>query len=719
MATLAILAGGGRLSDAQSYDVCPSGCRHTSVQTAINAASPGATVRVGPGVYRETLRLKAGVQVVGAGPDQTIVQGNGSATVVTASGSQIGRNTLLEGMTITGGGGRFGGGIQVSSGAAPTLRRLWVVDNAAVGGPSGGGILVSDGAHPLLEEVKLQGNRANSGSAISVWQAQATLRRCTVVENGDPAAVPLYGAILVDGGSTVTIEETLFRGNRAQFGGGLAVAGRASVTVVGGRFWGNTATVQGGAIVVVGGGRLLLDGVAVERNRSALDGGGLTVADAEATVVNSVFARNTAARDAGGVNLPQSSRLTLRRSTVEENLAGRFAAGVAVQYGSQALLEGNVIRNNRVLNTDPDPSGGTSGGVKVFGAQARATLRFNRIEGNHARDGAGVYVELGAAATLVGNEIVGNVAAEHGGGVVVNDGSTVVAEHNIIARNQAGVSGGGLFVLGRSTINLRGNLVSANRTPGSGGGMVVSQDGGSAIEHNFFVANQAGQHGGGLLLDSTAAQVAHNRFRQNVAGGIGGGVLLQSQVTSVLVNNAVQRNRSGEAGDGVAVYFSAPSLIGNMVMDNDAAGRGDGIYLFQSTVRHLTSNLILYNGYGLHASGSQITQAYSKNNLYGNRLADYQGIAPGPGDLSADPLFVEGTYFLSHVEAGQERTSPLVDAGFTTAQALGLAEMSTRSDGAPDQGPVDIGFHYHVQRALSSSGRRVFLPVVSLSVDGG
>lgn len=718
VATLTALVGSGFPAQAQSYDVCPSGCRYTSIQAAINAAAAGATVRVGPGVYRETLRLKAGVQVKGAGPQQTVLQGNGSATLVTASGSQIGRSTVLEGMTITGGGGRYGGGVQVSSGAAPTLRDLWVVDNAAVGGPSGGGILVSDGANPLLEEVKLRGNRANSGSAIAVWQAQATLRRCTVADNGTTGALPLYGAILLDGRSTVTIEDTVVRGNRAQYGGGLAVASGSSATVVGSRFWDNEATVQGGGIVVVGGARLLLDGVTVERNRSAMDGGGITVADAQATVLNSTISRNTAARDAGGINLPQNSRLTLRGSTIEENQAGRFVGGIAVQFGSEGTLEGNTIRSNRVVRTDPDPAGGTSGGVKVFGAQARATLRYNRIEGNQARDGAGVYVEMSASATLVGNEIVGNVVDEYGGGVVVNDRSTAVLEHNIISDNRAGASGGGLFIIGRSAVTLRSNIVAHNRTLGNGAGMVLLQDEGSVIEHNFFVGNEAEGHGGGLLLDSTAAPVAHNRFRLNRAGGIGGGVLFQSNVTSQFVNNAVQGNRSGDGGDGVAVYFSQPILVSNLIMNNDPQGGGDGIFLFQSTVRRLASNLVLANGYGLRASGSQVSGVYTRNNVYGNRQANYLGIAPGQDDLQVDPLFVEGTYFLSHSAAGQPETSPLVDAGHTTAEALGLTGMSTRTDGAPDQGMADIGLHFAVQRSLPPAGKRVFLPVVSLSADG-
>src|SRR3954453_10802214 len=46
-----------------------------SIQAAIDAAPPGATVCVGPGIYRENLLIaKDGITLKGAGPEKTILE---------------------------------------------------------------------------------------------------------------------------------------------------------------------------------------------------------------------------------------------------------------------------------------------------------------------------------------------------------------------------------------------------------------------------------------------------------------------------------------------------------------------------------------------------------------------------------------------------------------------------------------------------------------------
>jgi hypothetical protein len=65
--------------------------------------------------------------------------------------------------------------------------------------------------------------------------------------------------------------------------------------------------------------------------------------------------------------------------------------------------------------------------------------------------------------------------------------------------------------------------------------------------------------------------------------------------------------------------------------------------------------------------------------------------------IDADPLFVagpKGFYYLSQTASGQPYNSPCMDTGSDLASKLGMDIYWTRTDGVPDSGIVDMGFHY-------------------------
>jgi len=188
----------------------------------------------------------------------------------------------------------------------------------------------------------------------------------------------------------------------------------------------------------------------------------------------------------------------------------------------------------------------------------------------------------------------------------------------------------------------------------------------------------------------------------------------------------------GNSGDGIYITAAHGSIIrNNIAFSNNAVG----INVADSNDVQIFDNLVYANGsvpfqYG---GGIQIGGAAgSKHALIQNNTAYANGVlgifvgagsgsstgatqrynirqANGFGDPSGDALFVDpagadgvlgGTGFadddfhLSQLAAGQSQQSPAVDAGEATAQAAGLATRTTRTDGAPDDGAVDLGFHY-------------------------
>jgi parallel beta-helix repeat protein len=78
--------------------------RFPTIQKALNAASPGDTVFVKKGVYREMLSLKTGVSLIGENPLSTRIVGNGKGNVITGAD-----RALVSGLTIERSGPQFFG----------------------------------------------------------------------------------------------------------------------------------------------------------------------------------------------------------------------------------------------------------------------------------------------------------------------------------------------------------------------------------------------------------------------------------------------------------------------------------------------------------------------------------------------------------------------------------------------------------------------------------
>lgn len=91
--------------------VGPSGCSYTSIQAAIDAASPNDTINVEPGTYLETIDVTKNnliIQSVSGDPSNTIIDANGADSPVVTIADCSG--VTLSGFTITGAQEPPGGG---------------------------------------------------------------------------------------------------------------------------------------------------------------------------------------------------------------------------------------------------------------------------------------------------------------------------------------------------------------------------------------------------------------------------------------------------------------------------------------------------------------------------------------------------------------------------------------------------------------------------------
>ena len=161
--------------------VCPSGCDYTSIQTAIDAATSGDTVHVGPGHYMEHIVMKDGVKLLGAGAELSVIDAGGSGVVVKAAS-----NALLDGFTITGGRNtpdKYGSGIRCVSILDTEISHNVVKYNEIPEqNAAGAGLFVASSGLSILDNVF----RLNWGGSYDVFGG--------TIAGGDGGAIYIYNS---------------------------------------------------------------------------------------------------------------------------------------------------------------------------------------------------------------------------------------------------------------------------------------------------------------------------------------------------------------------------------------------------------------------------------------------------------------------------------------------------------------------------------------------
>jgi hypothetical protein len=210
----------------RNWRVRPDGTGdRASINEAVRQALPGDTVFVAAGAYRERFGLRTGVVVLGSwNEDFTIRNVERTPSIISpadrhgAEHNEHGHHTtgwsvvwasfgedstaVLDGFVITGGGGKFGGGIALRAGASPMLRNLIIYGNTA---EFGGGI-ACHGASPVIRDVLIARNEAETGGGIFCSTGSSPrIANVTLVDNEAENG----GAICVIKGSSPYIENSV------------------------------------------------------------------------------------------------------------------------------------------------------------------------------------------------------------------------------------------------------------------------------------------------------------------------------------------------------------------------------------------------------------------------------------------------------------------------------------------------------------------------------
>ena len=417
--------------------------------------------------------------------------------------------------------------------------------------------------------------------------------------------------------------------------------------------------------------------------------------------------------------------------------------GIRVTEAGVVTIHRNIITDNIACAT-PECLG-QGGGIGVFSTTVH--IVDNTIISNTAQDstsvlsdGGGIYIQGAFSSTLVGNEIVQNVAAR-GGGVYLgsNDRTLVLLQGNFIARNQAtavlpgDTSGGGGILSVAFRPRLVSNEIVSNSAAYSGGGVLLAAGSEYSVENNTIKKNHA-PFGGGLFVRSSTGTIARNRISANIAtkrgGGLylyadgvpnvdanlilsntvtdgeGGGICIRNSSSAVtLSNQIIAHNRAIRDGSGVFVSkASGVTFVNNTVVDNNRGTVKEGAAVAEGSRVTMTNNIFVGHTVAISVSNDS-TATLSHNDYWDNlnNVVDDLGPRTGATDLVLDPRFLNraaGDYHLSP-------TSPVIDKGDDKVRVF----TDFEGDARPHGDGMDIGadefaeFAYHLYLSLMLKDR--------------
>jgi len=234
--------------------------------------------------------------------------------------------------------------------------------------------------------------------------------------------------------------------------------------------------------------------------------------------------------------------------------------------------------------------------------------------------------------------------------------------------------GGGIFNGYYTQMVITGCTFSNNSSDSMGGGIHNGNDTSLTITTCIFDRNIASSHGGGVYGSSFTLSMTNCIFSQNSSSQLGGGLCITMAMPSniLIANSTFSGNSSGSSGGGISI--DSGYTLNNCIVWGNTAGT---------------------------PHSKQITFITGMSVNYCN----IQGqVASGPGNISADPLFVDAANGDLRLQAG----SPCIDAGTNAAIPDGittdLAGNPRIVDGNSDSNAiVDMGaFEYTINERVAA-----------------
>ena len=467
---------------------------------------------------------------------------------------------------------------------------------------AGGALRLDNGAQVHIENTTFSRNSADVGGAIALLSGKLSVNNSSFVRNS--ASNHDGGAIFVQQGDVTISNSSLVANSTTLFGGAIgAQSGR--ISVANSTFEDNSASA-GAGVLYLGHGDATLTHLTMLNNRTSNSGDVLFKAGGVIYLRNSIIAGGGNAEDCvGGLNQNSgnwSQDGTCAFKEGENPLLGKLTGSPAYR----PILDGSPAIDNAdpnfCLATDqlgtPRPQG--------------AGCDIGAIESTTA---IAAPTELPVLCTLPDQIVAANTDAPFGSCPAGNGADTIflVRDFTLTERlpaitSEITIRGNGFTISGDKKyriIHVDGGELAIDdvtltngRTKGDGGAILVQNGGKAIVENTVFIRNH-GDFGGAIATNYSDSGLTINNsdFINNQAHWSGGAIAMRGGSITI-TNSSFFKNKSFLEGGAIMALSYGKLDITNSTLIGNQSNRGGAVFT-SGTITTLTHVTLLNNSTGI------------------------------------------------------------------------------------------------------------------------
>ena len=657
---------------------------YSTIQAAIDEANKSDTVLVADGTYTENLSIDKDIKIISEnGAEKTIIDG-GKITHVIGFGSSTTRDCVLDGFTVTNGGGDDAGGILVSGGF-PILRNLIITGNRNEKYSGGGIDVVGEGANPVIEDCIITDNYAtDSGGGLMVAQkATATINDVTISNN---TAGGNGGGINVWEGS-IKIKNAILENNSAKYQMAMSV--------------GTGDTLDFRPIIDI-------ENVEVINQRDSTINELVSFSECSLTVKNLSFSNIRTESNVGSFWASYLNIENLFLKDIRDNghsllFSGSkgTVSGLTIERDTSRWAIAKIEKGSKIdFNNLKMSNSKTSDFSGLFIDDATVTIDTLDINNCNWESHS---IRVNKSIFTLSNGNFSSIVSEDGNaGIDASESSSVEISNTTIDSSSSG--GHAMNFNGVKKVSITNSLFNGNHSQFSGGVIFAREIDSLLIENSSFVADTSGGEGGAIQLSSKNkfVRILKSTFSNNLSNSAGainswntdslfidnstfdGNVSSSSGAVSINADGTISAyfeiknsdfidNKAGTLGGALWIgnsegYIQNVGIFNNESVDNF----GGGIYISENV--ELTMNAVTISGNsspepageGIAIDGGNIIIKNSiiwDNHIQKNSgsiditYSNIEGGFTGTGNIDANPIFCDTINYLIR------DTSPCVGTG--------------------------------------------------------